>query len=99
MKSKIKKINKKAIILIVVAVVMSMVCLTNCSSCDRMGKSIDSNMNGGLSRVVNVYSYTGEKIATYEGKIDIQVNESKVLFDMDGKRYIYYNAVVEVIEK
>ena len=94
-----EKINKKTIILIAVAVVMLMVCLTNCSSCDRMGKSIDSNMNGGLNRVVNVYSYTGKKLATYEGKIDVQVNDSKVLFDMNDKRYVYYNAVVEVIEK
>lgn len=38
-------------------------------------------------------------IASYEGKLDLQENESKVLFDLDGKRYVYYNAVVEVIEK
>lgn len=64
-----------------------------------MGKSWDSNVNGGLSRIVNVYDYTGNKIATYEGKIDVQQNESKVLFDLNGKRYVYYNALVEVIEK
>ena len=72
---------------------------SSCSSCERSCKSIDSNMNGGLNRVVTVYDYTGNKIASYKGKIDVQVNESKVLFDMDGKRYIYYNAIVEVIEK
>lgn len=64
-----------------------------------MGKSWDSNVNGGLNRTVNVYDYTGNKIATYEGKIDVQQNESKVLFDLNGKRYVYYNALVEVIEK
>lgn len=64
-----------------------------------MGKNWDSNVNGGLNRIVNVYDYTGNKIATYEGKIDVQQNESKVLFDLNGKRYVYYNALVEVIEK
>lgn len=50
-------------------------------------------------KIVNVYSYDGDLIASYEGKLDLQENESKVLFDLDGKRYVYYNAVVEVIEK
>lgn len=93
---------RKALItagLIMICVITILVSGASCSSCDRLGKSIDSNVNGGLNRVVNVYSYTGKKLATYEGKIDVQVNDSKVLFDMDGKRYIYYNAVVEVIEK
>lgn len=93
---------RKALItagLIMICVITILVSGASCSSCDRLGKSIDSNVNGGLNRAVNVYSYTGKKLATYEGKIDVQVNDSKVLFDMDGKRYIYYNAVVEVIEK
>lgn len=70
-----------------------------CSSCDRHWKSCTSDMTDGLPRKVNVYSYTGNLLATYEGKIDLEENESKVLFDLDGKRYVYYNAVVEVIEK
>ncbi len=86
--------------LLVLALSISMLCagITGCSSCDRMSKSWDSEF-GGLNRIVNVYDYTGNKIATYEGNLDVQVNSSKVLFDLDGKRYIYYNALVEVIEK
>ncbi len=72
---------------------------SSCSSCERGCKSISSDIDGGLYRVVNVYDYRGKLIATHEGKMDIQSNESKVLFDLNGKRYIYYNAVVEVIEK
>jgi|GEM_PF-325642 len=71
---------------------------TGCASWQRSCKSCESEISGGLDRTVNVYSYDGTLIATYTGKIDVEENESKVLFDMDGKRYIYYNAIVEVIE-
>lgn len=91
-------IKKKVLILATVAIMLC-VSLSNCSSCERTSKNWDSNINGGLNRIVNVYDYTGNKIATYEGKIDVQQNESKVLFDLNGKRYVYYNALVEVIEK
>ena len=73
---------------------------TGCASCEREWKSCNSDMNGGLNRVVNVYTYDGILIATYEGKIDIDNNSNgSIMFDMDGKRYVYYNAIIEVIEK
>lgn len=57
-------------------------------------------MNGGLNRTVNVYTLDGKLIATYEGKIDIDDNSNgSIMFDLDGKRYVYYNAIIEVIEK
>lgn len=86
----------KKILLIILPL---LILVTGCASWDRGWKTLGSDITGGLDRVVNIYSYNGEKIATYEGKIDLQTNESKVLFDLNGKRYIYYNAVVEVIEK
>lgn len=85
-----------AIIIILITILLG---LTGCSSWDRTVKNWNSDLSGGLDRTVNVYTYNGEKIATYEGKIDLQMNESKVLFDLEGKRYVYYNAIVEVIEK
>lgn len=97
-----KKVStKKKVIAITLWVVMILCILFvgGCSSCDRFGKSCASEFDDGLDRTVNVYSYDGKLIATYEGKLDLQENESKVLFDLDGKRYVYYNAVVEVIEK
>lgn len=73
---------------------------TGCASCERELKSCNSDMNGGLNRVVNIYTYGGELIASYEGKIDIDDNTNgSIMFDMDGKRYVYYNAIIEVIEK
>lgn len=70
------------------------------ASLERFTKTIDSDLNGGLDRTVVIYTYTGEELARYEGKIDLQTTDGgKLLFDLDGKRYIYYNCTVEVIEK
>ncbi len=71
-----------------------------CASCSRDLKSCSSDINGGLYRTVNVYSLDGKLLATYEGKIDIDDNANgSVMFDLDGKRYVYYHAIVEIIEK
>lgn len=79
---------------------VSIIALAGCASTARTCKSCESNMNYGLDRIVNVYSLDGTLIATYEGKIDIDDNENgSIMFDLDGKRYVYYNAIVEVIEK
>ncbi len=57
-------------------------------------------MNGGLERIINVYTLDGKLIATYEGKVDIDDNSNgSIMFDLNGKRYVYYNAIIEVIEK
>ena len=97
---KIKKwlaVSLIAVILTVFACSMLAGC-EGCATWQRSCKTWQSEVTGGLDRTVNVYSQTGELIAHYEGRIDIEENESKVLFDLNGKRYIYYNALVEVIE-
>lgn len=59
-----------------------------------------SDINEEIYRTVNIYSYDGDLIATYEGKIDIDNNTNgSVELDLDGKRYVYYDAIIEVIEK
>lgn len=67
----------------------------------RHQKTIESEYNGGLNRIVTVYANDGKVIKTYEGKFDIEDTEAgnKVLFDSDGKRVILYNATVVVEEK
>lgn len=87
--------------LLFLAIVMAIFLLFgSCASLDRGCKSCSSDMAGGLYRVVNVYSLDGKLIATYEGKIDIDNNTNgSIMFDLNGKRYVYYNAIVEVIEK
>ena len=57
-----------------------------------------SDFGNGLERTINVYTADGEIIASYSGKIDIETNDGGyVKFDLDGKRYIYYNCFVETI--
>ena len=73
--------------------------LSGCASCDRGWKTIGSDINGGLYRTVKVYDYNGNLLAEYEGKIDIDEAESKVYFDVNGKRVIIYNAIVVTEEK
>lgn len=71
-----------------------------CASCQRELKSCSADINGGLYRIINVYSLDGKLLATYEGKVDIDNNTNgSIMFELDGKRYVYYNAIVEVIQK
>ena len=72
----------------------------SCSSCNRAIKDVESDLNGGLNRVVKVYDFNGNEMKTFKGKIDLEPNDSGVVkFELDGKRYMYYNAFVEVIEQ
>lgn len=69
--------------------------LGGCSSCSRMGKSISSDMNGGLNRTVTLYDYTGEKIRQWSGKFDVSESENEVYFDdQNGKRIIIHGGIV-----
>lgn len=57
-----------------------------------------SNFNNGLERTITIYTATGDIMAQYHGQIDIEGNDGGyVVFDYDGKRYIYYNCFVESI--
>lgn len=86
----------------VIAVISGAVLLTSCTeSMQREIKSMSSEYLGGLERTARVYAGSGEMIAEYQGKFDVQSSEygNKVLFDIDGKRVIIYNATVIVEEQ
>lgn len=89
---------KKKILILLSILILSTFCLTGCASVDRMFKDVNSELSGGLEREVNIYTLDGTKIRTIKGKIDIEQDSTKVKFDIDGKRYIYYNCMVEVME-
>ena len=85
-----------AVALVLSILVMSQI--TGCASCSRAWVDFKSDVGGGLNRTVNVYTATGDLIAHYEGKIDLEVTTTGyVKFDFNGKRYIYYNCFVETI--
>lgn len=68
--------------------------LGGCASCSRSFKSMESNVGGGLERKVTLYSVTGEKIQSWEGKFDVSDSEDEVFFDLDGKRVIIHGGIV-----
>lgn len=71
---------------------------TNTASGQRAIIDQRSELGNGIDRTINVYTASGEKMATYEGKIDIDTNDGGyVKFDFEGKRYIYYNCFIETI--
>lgn len=74
--------------------------LAGCSaSFDRAIKDTISDFTGGLNRTVTVYNMNGEPIKTYNGKLDIEMSDNKVKFDLNGKRIVIYNATVLVEEQ
>lgn len=95
-----KKRTFVIVILTAIIIILSLA-LTGCESCSRSLKSAQSDLNGGIDRVITVYDNTGNVLKTYEGKTDIEDGEysGKVLFDLNGKRIIIYNAIVIAEEK
>ena len=86
---------KKIIAMILVLTMLIMT--TGCGeSWEREMKNLDSEYSGGLNRTITVFDQNGQAIKQYKGKVDIQDSEygNKVLFDLDGKRVVIYNAVV-----
>ena len=84
--------------LCVVSIALGMLSLTSCASMSRLCTDMKSDICGGLNRTVTVYTANGDILAQYQGKIDIETNAGGyVKFDLDGKRYIYYNCFVETI--
>lgn len=88
---------KKKILISCLTLGLSFMC-AGCASWDRFKVDVKSDVGGGLERTINVYTADGELMKTYSGKIDLEMtNGGYVKFDLDGKRYIYYNCFVESI--
>ncbi|MCY8902945.1 DUF5052 family protein [Bacillus spizizenii] len=85
----------KRIIAVISIALTILILATGCESWDRTVKDFKSS-NSGLERTTTVYDQNGNKIKTYKGKFDIEVNEygNKVKFDIDGKRVTINNAIV-----
>ena len=57
-------------------------------------KTTMSNMTGGLERTVTAYDYNGNVLGTWTGKFDVEENDTKTFFDINGKRVIIQNAII-----
>lgn len=87
----------KKILLLLIALLCALLC--GCASIERDCKSCKSDLNGGLDRIVIVYDMNGNEMARYEGKLDLATEDGCVQFEYYGKRIVWYNAIVSIIEK
>ena len=61
-------------------------------------KTQQSNLNGGIERRVLVYDVSGNVIADYQGKFDVEYDDDRILFDdEEGLRHIIYYPTGTVI--
>lgn len=88
-------------IFIIIAILFVLIGVTGCASFDSWSKDWESETAGGLERIVKVYSPNGELLATYEGKINIEYDESRVIFqiDRDKRIAIYSDTAIVVVEE
>lgn len=83
------------IILTVCAIIVLSFLICGCASFNRMTKSFNSDLNGGLNRTVTVYDYNGNVLGEWSGKFDISNNDNEIYFDDEnGKRVIIQNGIV-----
>lgn len=91
---------KKSIVAVVIASVISVSCLGGCASMQRSVKNVGSDLSGGTDKLVVVYDNNGDEIQRWEGKIDVETDDSgKMSFDLDGKRVIINGGTTIVTEK
>ena len=67
----------------------------NTESGKRAIKDMESELDGGIHRIVSIYDVSGELIQQYEGKFDIETGNQSgapyiVFDDENGKRHIVY---------
>ena len=86
-------------IIMLIGTIFPMIILSGCASCSREFKSFQSNISGGMNRIVTIYDYNGNILRTYEGKIDITDSENEIMFDLNGKRYVIHGGIAVVEEK
>lgn len=93
--------HKAKVIAVIIEVVLMIAVIGGCAvyntrteSGKRHLKTWESETTGGIDRTITVYDITGEEIAKYQGRFDIEESAQegvvKVKFDCDGKRHIIY---------
>ena len=88
---------KRIIMITVMCILCILMC--GCASLERECKSCKSDLSGGLDRIVIVYDLMGNEMARYEGKIDLATEDGCIQFEYNGKRIVWYNAIVSILEK
>jgi len=76
------------------SMILGSLTLGGCASCSRSFKTLGSDINGGMNRVVKLYDYNGGLIQQWEGKIDLDNSDQETYFDLDGKRVIIQGGII-----
>ena len=87
-------------IVILAVIVIGIVVIPKTTMWEKLTKDIKSNVTG-LSRVVKIYTYSGELIAEYEGD-DVLVDDGQggtITVMVNGKRITLANVSVIIEEK
>lgn len=63
-------VKKRMFVIVILAAIITIIAtaLTGCESCSREIKTVQSDLTGGLDRVITVYDNTGNVLKSYEGK-------------------------------
>ena len=85
-------------LMIIVLVVGTLFATTGCASVNKWSKDLESEYGNGLNRIVKVYSMDGKLLETYEGKINIEYDDNRVIFQVNGgNRIAIYTKTATVI--
>lgn len=66
---------------------------------DRLFKNFSADINGGLNRVVTVYSYSGAPIRSWSGKIDLSSSTKEVNMIIDNDKRVIIQGGVVIVEE
>lgn len=66
---------------------------------DRLLKNFNADINGGLQRVVTVYSYSGAPIRSWRGKIDLSSSTKEVNMIIDNDKRVIIQGGVVIVEE
>lgn len=65
----------------------------------RFSKGVESNLTGGLERIVTLYDYNGNVVKQWHGKIDMSEATDETDFIVDGKRIIIHGGITVIEER
>lgn len=88
-------------LMIIILIIGGLFMTTGCASWNSNVKDWQSEFGNGLNRVVKVYSMDGKLLETYEGRIDIEYDDSRVIFQINGgnRIAIYTKTATVVVEE
>ena len=89
----------------IIAVIALMLCLCTAKAVEYVGsvkrfmQNMESNLGGGLPRIVTVYDEHGHLLRQWRGKIDVADNTNVLDFIYNGRRIIIQGGITVIEEE